>query len=136
MPQGALSYLILACVHAQSLQSCPTLCNPMDYSLPGLLSMGFSRQEYTGVDCHFLLQGLFPTQGSNSCLQHWQADSLPLSYQGRPFLPLPVSYITRHIPSEPRLDNFSSKRPSLTVQDLMKSPSCVFFQCHHMLFLL
>ena len=26
-------------------QSCPTLCNPMDYSPKGPLSMGFSRQE-------------------------------------------------------------------------------------------
>ena len=41
-------------------------------------SMGFSKQEY----CHFLLQGIFPTQGSNIHLLHWQADSLPLSYQG------------------------------------------------------
>ena len=24
-----------ACFHAESLQSCPTLCDPMDYSLPG-----------------------------------------------------------------------------------------------------
>jgi len=34
----------------------------------------------TGVGCHFLLQGIFPTQGSNPhlpCLLHWQADSLP-----------------------------------------------------------
>ena len=34
----------------------------------------------TGVGCHFLLQGLFSTQGSNPsllCLLHWQADSLP-----------------------------------------------------------
>ena len=23
------------CVHAQSLQSCPTLCDPVDYSPPG-----------------------------------------------------------------------------------------------------
>ena len=23
------------CIHARSLQSCPTLCDPMDYSLPG-----------------------------------------------------------------------------------------------------
>ena len=28
------------------------------------LSMEFSRQKY-GVRCHFLLQGIFPTQGSN-----------------------------------------------------------------------
>ena len=30
------------------------------------------------MDCHFLLQGIFLTQGSNLCLLHWQADSLPL----------------------------------------------------------
>ena len=33
----------------------------------------------TGVGCHFLLQGIFPTQGSNLHLLHWQLDSLPLS---------------------------------------------------------
>ena len=31
---------------AKLLQSCPTLCNPMDCSPPVSLSMGFSRQEY------------------------------------------------------------------------------------------
>ena len=31
------------------------------------LSMG-SPGKNTGVDCHFLLQGTFPTQGSNPCL--------------------------------------------------------------------
>ena len=34
-----------------------------------------------GVGCHFLLHGIFPIQRSNPCLLHWQADSLPLSYQ-------------------------------------------------------
>ena len=44
------------------------------------LSMGFSRQEcWSG--CHFLLQEIFLTQGSNPCLLHWQADSLLLSHQ-------------------------------------------------------
>ena len=36
----------------------------------------------TGVGCHFLLQGIFPTQGSNSCLLHLlrlQADSSALA---------------------------------------------------------
>ena len=36
----------------------------------------------TGEVCHFLLQGIFPTQGSNPrllCLLHWQAGSLPLA---------------------------------------------------------
>ena len=39
----------------------------------------------TGVGCH-ALQGLFPTQGSNSCLLyllHWQASSLPLAPYGK-----------------------------------------------------
>ena len=36
----------------------------------------------TGECCHFLLQGIFPTQGSNSHLLRWQADSLPQSHQG------------------------------------------------------
>ena len=31
----------------------------------------------TGVGCHSLLQGFFPTQGSNPHLLHWQAGSLP-----------------------------------------------------------
>ena len=41
----------------------------------------------TGVGCHFLLQRIFPTQGSNPCLLrllYWQAGSLPLSYRGSP----------------------------------------------------
>ena len=36
----------------------------------------------TGVGCGFLLQGIFLTQGWNSCLWHWQTGSLPLSHQG------------------------------------------------------
>ena len=38
----------------------------------------------TGVGWHFFLQGIFLTQGLNCCLQHWQADSLPLSHLGSP----------------------------------------------------
>ena len=34
-----------AAAAAKSLQSCPTLCDPIDSSPPGS-SMGFSRQEY------------------------------------------------------------------------------------------
>ena len=119
------------CLRAKSLQSCLTLCNPMDCSPPGSSAHGFSRQEYwsglpcplpghlpdpgmertspalqvefftteppgkvkvkllsrvrifarllhpwdspgknTGVGCHFLLQAIFPTQGSNPGLPH------------------------------------------------------------------
>ena len=39
-----------------------------------------------GVGCHFLFQGISQAQGSNLRLLNWQAGSLPLSHQGRPFL--------------------------------------------------
>ena len=40
------------CVHATSLQSCPTLKKPMDHSWQVPLSMGFPRQEYlSGLPC-------------------------------------------------------------------------------------
>ena len=42
------------------------------------LSMEFTGKN-TGIGCYFLLQGIFPTQGS-LCLLHWQADSLPLCH--------------------------------------------------------
>ena len=38
----------------------------------------------TGVDCHSLLQRIFPTQGSNPHLLHWQGDSLLLCHVGSP----------------------------------------------------
>ena len=50
------------------LQSCPTCCDPMHCSPPGFSVLGDSPGKNTGVGCHFLLQGIFPTQGSNLCL--------------------------------------------------------------------
>ena len=38
----------------------------------------------TGVGCHFLLLGIFPTQGSNPRLLQRQAGSLPLRPAGKP----------------------------------------------------
>ena len=38
----------------------------------------------TGVGCHFLLQGIFPTQGSNPGLPRWRQMLYHLSYQGSP----------------------------------------------------
>ena len=36
------------------------------------------------MGCHFLLQGIFQTQGPNWHPLHWQLSSLPLSHQGSP----------------------------------------------------
>ena len=67
---------------AKSLQSCPTLCNPMDCSPPRLLCpWGFSRQEYwSGLPC--LSPGDLPDPGIEPIslsLLHWQVGSLSLA---------------------------------------------------------
>ena len=49
-------------------QSCPTLCNPRNYNSPVSSVHGDSPGKNTGVGYHALLQGIFPTQGSNPCL--------------------------------------------------------------------
>ena len=59
-------------------QLCLTLCNPMDCTPPDSFVHGNSPGKNTGVGCHFLLQGIFPTQGLNLGLLHllhWQVDS-------------------------------------------------------------
>ena len=59
----------------------------MDCSLPGSPVHGNSPGKNTGVGCHAFLQGMFPTQGSNSCLLcllHWQMASFPLAPPGKP----------------------------------------------------
>ena len=57
-------------------QSYPTLCNPMDCSQKLLCLWAFPGKN-TGVGCHFLLQGIFPTQGSNPDLLHCRQTLLP-----------------------------------------------------------
>ena len=46
-------------------QSCLTLCDPMDCSLPGYSVRGESPGKNTGVGSLSLLQGIFPIQGLN-----------------------------------------------------------------------
>ena len=76
-------------VCVNSLQLCPTFCNPMDRSLPGSSVHGILQARIRGVSCHTLLQGIFPTQRSNLhlfCLLHPQAASIPLVPSGKPSL--------------------------------------------------
>ena len=86
-------YLKVGCLYIISsslcvcAQSCPIFCDPIGCRLPGSSVHGDSPGKNTGVGCHFLLLGIFPTQGLNLCLLHWQADSLS---QGPPFL-IPIS---------------------------------------------
>ena len=51
-------------------ESCPTTYNPMNCSSPGSSVHMDSPGQNTGVGCHALLQGIFPTQGLNPHLTH------------------------------------------------------------------
>ena len=98
LSQGIADCLLIVCVlmciysHMQCMSI--VLCTLSHFSriqlfvtlwtvaLPRLLCPWASPGKNTGVGCHFLLQGLFPTQGSNPCLLHllhWQVSSLPLA---------------------------------------------------------
>ena len=60
----------LSCVCAKSLQSCLTLCNPINYGLQGSSIHGNFPGKNTGVGYHALLQGILLTQGLNLCFLH------------------------------------------------------------------
>ena len=95
-PGTAKQVYICVCMCAKLLQSCLTLCDPMDCSP-------------TDSSVHGILQArilewlpfpppgdlrIFPTQGLNPwllCLLHWQASSLPIVPPGKPYI-----YIYRH----------------------------------------
>ena len=66
------------------VQSCLSLCNPMDCSPPGSSVHVDSLGKNTGVGCHALLQGIFPTQGSNMGVLHGRQILYHLSHRGRP----------------------------------------------------
>ena len=67
-------------VKVKATQSCPTLCDPMDC----IYSPWNSPGQNTGVGNLSLLQGIFPTQGSNPGLPHCRQIPYQLSHQGSP----------------------------------------------------
>ena len=85
LPSSIQAYVM----RAKLLQSCPTLCDPMDCVVcQAPLSMGFSRQEYWSGLPHpppgdLLDPGIYPCL---FCLLHWQVGSSPLASLGKPGL--------------------------------------------------
>ena len=58
----------------------------MDCSPPGFSVHRDFPGKNTGVGCHALLQGIFPTQGSNPGLSHYEQILYHLSHQGSPLI--------------------------------------------------
>ena len=76
---GLSSMCMLSCFSHVRL-----LATPWTVARQASLSMGLSRQVYWS-GCHFLLQGIFTTQGMNPHLLrllHWQAGSSPPAAPG------------------------------------------------------
>ena len=63
-------------------QSCATLCDSMDCSLPGSSVNGILQARTLEWVSQFLLQGIFLTQGSNPALLYCRSIPYQLSYQG------------------------------------------------------
>ena len=106
--------------------SCLTLLWPHGRWPAKLLCPWDSPGKNTGVGCHFLLQELFPIQGSNPHLLHWQADSLPLSSREAPITEC-YSAIKRITDVCNKLQGSSTKR--------MNNPQslyyCILLFIHH-----
>ena len=65
------------------VQLCPTLCDPRDCSSPGSSVHGILQARILEW-VHFLLQGIFPTQGLNSVPLYCRRILYHLSHQGSP----------------------------------------------------
>ena len=111
---------------AKSLQLCPTLCDPVDCSPPGSSVHGDFPGKNTGVGCHALLRGIFPTQGSNLRLLrllHRQASSLSLVPPGKPW-----SFTTWCNVSYSATENISSWAPLLYSLKSQPHANCFLHQ--------
>ena len=88
-PELTLVPFSTMCGRAQLLQSCLTLFNPMDCSLPGSSVHGVFPDKNNVVGCCALPQGIFLTQELNLCLLcllHCRQILHSLSHLGSPFL--------------------------------------------------
>ena len=82
------------------VQSCPTLCDPMGCNLSGSSVHGDSPGKNTGVGCHALLQGIFPTRDWTQVSRI--AGRYCLSHQGSPRILESVAYAFSRGSSGPR----------------------------------
>ena len=78
-----IGHRVFVCVCVLVAQSCLTLCDSMDCSLPGSSVHGIIQASYTGVYKYSLLQRIFPTQELNLSLSHCRQILYWLSWQGK-----------------------------------------------------
>ena len=84
-----------ASLTSHCVQLFPTLCDPLDGGTPGSSVHGIFQARILEWVAIFLLQGIFPTQGSNThllCFLHCRWILYLLSHQGSPSVTLMKSY--------------------------------------------
>ena len=87
-----------AAAAVQSLQSCPTLCDPMDCRMPGPYVRGILQariMEWAAMP--FSIGSSWPSNRTASVSPALQADSLPVSHQGSPKSDLLLRYSDQSI---------------------------------------
>ena len=109
-----LNYAVLCLVASDSLW--PMDCNPPDSSVHG-----DSPDKNTGVGCHGLLQGIFPTQGSNPGLLHCRWILYWLSHPGIPRILEWVAMPSSRGSSQPRdqIQVFCFAGRFFTIRDIL-----------------
>ena len=88
---------------------------PTDWGLPGSSIHGIFPGKKTGVGCHFLLQGIFPTQGWNPSLPHCRQTPHCLSHHRGVY---PHYHATNHFKDRGNVNKRVTCYPRIT--ELMK----------------
>ena len=81
-PKGIQKTLIIKESESESHSVVSDSLEPYGLQCTRLLCPWNSPGQNTGLDSHFLLQEIFPSQGSNLRLLHWQPDSLLMNHPG------------------------------------------------------
>ena len=98
-------------------------CNPWTVACQAPPSMGFPKED-TVVDCHFLLQGIFLTQGSNQCLLHYRQILYYIPYQSLGKLEEAMFiFIEREIQAEVTANKSILRKTKVNKWDLIKLKS-------------
>ena len=130
------TYAYIYAVLSLITQSFLTLWDPLDCSLPGSSVHGDSPGKNTGVGYHALLQGIFPSQGSNPCLPHCRW-ILYLSHKRSAWILEWVAHPFSRGPSLPRnwtrvscnADRFFSSWATRALPYIYIHGICVLFMC-------
>ena len=98
------TYILLPIFFFQSCKSesvsCLVLsnsCDPMNYSLPGSSVHGILQARILEWGCHFLFQGIFPTQGLNPDLLHCRQILYCWSHPGPHYWRISVLKLCGHL---------------------------------------